>query len=404
MDLLVYSEPVFRAYNERLERVMLATDFSDLNKAVDRMSSLQADIRQLRSTRHEFILRLDLLDEKGIKDMLTIDVEAHKVYVELVMMMEAIRNTLQKEKQETTKLVKWAIASDQIIWHLLDKTRRPMVDVGLADASFNRIENGEGFSANSIEIGMLQGFNLTPNSIYPEIISPFLDESKGGGYNNGEKVVALKWTMLEPIGGIPVMDLLEVKMQPVKVQLERDTGDKLFAYLFPSGKESPFNVNGRAKLKGNDGDDSDLTTISDSDSHSLLSTTSDQMSIYSGRSSIRQGGSIIGVGKGPHKARSGLLRSDSSVGSDTVSTTARKASGDHSRKKHHEEQNENDAAVMYTRASNYVSIVKVLIHGTTLCVSYKVRLHESLGGRGLFRYVDHKLTSGHWKPQFYGPS
>lgn len=393
MDLLVYSEPVLKEQNERLERVILASDFRDLNKAVERMTELQGDIYKLGRIRHEFLTRMDVLDEKGIKDMLTIDVEVHKVYSELMIMMEAIRIALQKERQDMSKLVKWAIASDQIIWHVLDDARRPLVDVGLADASFNRIENGEGFNTNSIEVGMLQGFNLTPNAAYPEIVSPFTDESRGGGYDESKKVFKLRWTMLEPIGGIPIMELLECYLQPVKVQLERDTGNKIFAYLFPKGQESPFNVH-KPRPRREAEEDASMHTDSDSETLSL-STTNDAMSINSGTSGVtKSSNALVNFGRGlTQRARTGLSRNDSpatatAANSETASLASRT-------QKAKAQITKNDAAEMYSRASNYVSIVKVLIHGTTVCVSYKVSDLVEAGARGISRRIQQQqLTAG----------
>ncbi|CAN6596682.1 hypothetical protein TRVA0_001S03136 [Trichomonascus vanleenenianus] len=285
VDLLVYSEPGHQKTSERLEEVLLATDFSDLDGAVEKLNQLQRDIQQLEDLRNEFYVRLGDLEEQASEDLMKIEVEYQHVVLELVVMMRAIRTGLQrghkKSHDNTSMLMKWSIAADQIIWHVLGEDRKPFLDIGLADASFNRIESDEGYNSNTVEVGMMQGFNLLPNALYPEMFSPYVDNSSNVTFDS-EKLIYVEWTLLDPIGGIPIMDYFYVKLLPLKVQLEHDTGQKVFEYIFPASSEteSPFVVNKLSKSKnGEEDNDNDDDDDDDDVFEGVVFSSGDNMSI-----------------------------------------------------------------------------------------------------------------------------
>jgi hypothetical protein len=62
--------------------------------------------------------------------------------------------------------------------------------------------------------------------------------------------------MLEAIAGIPVMDHFEVNLFPMKIQLEREVGKRLFDYMFPGSSDSktksPFMVKNMQPVDDND--------------------------------------------------------------------------------------------------------------------------------------------------------
>lgn len=435
VDLLVYSEPIHRKKSEALEEVLLATDFSDLNKAVGRLNQLQEDIRQLLELRTEFAVRRGELDEQGNVDSTTIEVEYQHSVLELMVMMRALREGMQKgnhQREDVAELLKWAIASDQIIWHVLSKDRKPFLDIGLADASFNRIEGRDGFNSNTVEVGMMQGFNLTPQTLYPELFSPYIendhDDIKEG--NRNQKLIYVEWTMLDPIGGIPIMERFGMSLLPLKLQLERDTGKRIFEYIFPSsadGEESPFYVSHFHKRSGDDAsttapvdfdkessaagnedvyeydsstddDDGDDDGVNEGDSNavssegdigslsgnneqnSISSSKAGKVSLLSGHRKLLRGThhrQVFGSGSGSSSlsASAGSRSREKSPGTDTGSVMSRHRSSSRLRNGSGTSKDKNsqqdDISLMMQRSSNYMSIVDIKIDTTTLCISYK---------------------------------
>ena len=224
--------------------------------------------------------------------MAKIEVEQDHARQELFVMMEAISNAMRKvaRDDDTTQLLKWTIGADQVIWHVLDEKHQPFLDVGLANASFNRIEGSDGFNANSIEVGILQAFNLSPDTFYPEMISPYLE--KGQEFDAGAgNVISVNWTMLDPIGGIPIVQQFDIKLKPVKVQLESKSWDMLFNYIFPKGAdgksntESPFLLS-HVKKSGETASTMDDYSDSDSDEDSQSVTSSSVDTFYDDTGSV----------------------------------------------------------------------------------------------------------------------
>ncbi|KAG8412091.1 Protein FMP27, mitochondrial [Metarhizium acridum] len=87
---------------------------------------------------------------------------------------------------------------------------------------------------NLIRVGKVLGLNLLPDATYPEIIAPYSESDRNTMTGDTEQdMIRVYWHMLEAIAGIPVMDRFEVKLVPMKVQLEREAGKRLFEYIFP---------------------------------------------------------------------------------------------------------------------------------------------------------------------------
>lgn len=255
MDLLLYSEPLEKTRSERLEKIMLASDFSDLSGAPEMVQVLQDRIRQLEEIKMQFQVNEKYLDQEGWKDRISMDQELASYEDELFFIMKAITTSQQRvedrrEQERVTGLIHMNMSSKDIAWHLVRDKDESLVEFQLKSASFDRTDNNDGSNYNKIEISRINGFNLLPDALYPEIISPFTDVSRGGRELGNDKMLRVHWLMLEAIAGIPVVDYFEIDLVPVRLQFERDVAKKLFEYVFPGvggnafegGGFSPFMV------------------------------------------------------------------------------------------------------------------------------------------------------------------
>lgn len=253
MDLLLYQEPLEKTRDERLEKIMLASDFSDLRGAPELVSMLQERIRQLEELKTHFHVNEKYLDRQGWADRITLDQDLTSCEDELFFMMKAITTSQQKRDErkddsQASGLLRYYIAAKEIVWHLVREQDTPLVEFQLANASFERQDNSDGSNFNAVEIDRIQGLNLLENAIYPEMLAPYLDPAKPIPSDEEIKMLSIKWHMLEAIAGIPVVDHFEVNTFPLKLSLEYEIGHKLFEYVFPGardGKEegfSPFMV------------------------------------------------------------------------------------------------------------------------------------------------------------------
>ncbi|KAK4631990.1 UPF0648 protein [Fulvia fulva] len=249
MDLLLYNEPLEKTRSERLEKIMLASDFSDLSGTPEMVQMLQERIRQLEEIKMHFQVNEKYLDRQGWKDRIAMDQDLASCEDELFFMMKAITTSQQHEENprgadDSAGMLHLHIASKEIAWHLIRDKNESLMELQLKNATFDRTDNYDGSNYNSMEIGLINGYNLLPNALYPEILTPFTDESKGGRRLGNTKMLRVHWLMLEAIAGIPVMDYFEVDLVPLKVQVEREVAKKLFEYIFPGVGGNAFDGGG----------------------------------------------------------------------------------------------------------------------------------------------------------------
>ncbi|KAK0388477.1 hypothetical protein NLU13_4721 [Sarocladium strictum] len=244
LDLLMYSEPLEKTRSERLEKIMLASDFSDLSGAPEMVQRLQERIRQLEQIKHYFQIYSKYLDKKGWEDRLALEKDLASCEDELFFVMKAITTSQRKYDMhsDSNGLLKWSICARDIVWHLMQSSNEPLVELQLKDLQYDRTDNSDGSHMNRVRVGRVLGLNLLDDATYPEIIAPYHDEESNQKLEDSD-MIHVYWYMLEAIAGIPVMDRFEVSLFPMKIQLEREVGKRLFEYIFP-GIEDGDNASG----------------------------------------------------------------------------------------------------------------------------------------------------------------
>jgi hypothetical protein len=251
LDLLLYREPLEKTRNERLEKIMLASDFSDLGGAPDLVMGLQERIRQLEEIKTVFQINEKYLDKQGWEDRVEVEKDLAVYEDELFFVMKAITTAQRKQDdraqaRQSTGLLRWYITASEIVWHLLREGQESLAEFQLKNALFDRTDNNDGSNFNSMEIEQVRGLNLLPYALYPEMIAPYLENNKPLPENS--KCLKVQFVMLEAIAGIPVMEHFEVNLYPLMVQLEWEIGKQLFEYVFPGMKNknpdtgSPFMI------------------------------------------------------------------------------------------------------------------------------------------------------------------
>lgn len=298
LDLLLYSEPLAKVRSERLEKIMLASDFSDLRGAPETVNRLQRRIRQLEEIKDHFQIEARNLDKQGWEDRIAVEKDLASCEDELFFIMKAITTSQRKGDDRTSShshgILRWYISASEVVWHLMKSQAEPLVEFQLRKASYERTDNSDGSNNNTIEIERLHGLNLLPNAIYPQMIVPYLDQNRRGRESDDESMLQVKWLMLEAIAGIPVLDHFEVTLFPLKVQLEHDLGHKLFEYIFPgmgadafeNGGFSPFMIRNMPPLEGDESEDEETLDAFTTASPSLSNSSSDESQTMTGPGAI----------------------------------------------------------------------------------------------------------------------
>ena len=231
--------------------------------------SLQERIRQLEDIKLHFQINAKYLDKQGWQDRINLEADIANCEDELSFIMKAINTSQQKndnrKSSQSSGLLRWYLSASEIVWHLMRDNDEPLLEFQLGNAAYERIDNTDGSNHNVLEIEHIRGWNLLSNALYPEIIGPYYEtEDRRPSMMEGQKMVQGHWYMLEAIAGIPVLEQFYVTVFPLKVQLERELGKKLFEYIFPGvgskafedGNSSPLMVKNMEPL--DDGEDLEL--------------------------------------------------------------------------------------------------------------------------------------------------
>jgi hypothetical protein len=285
LDLLMYSEPLEKTRSERLEKIMLASDFSDLRGAPEMAEQLQERIRQLDDIKLHFQINSKYLDKQGWQDRINLEKDLASCEDELFFIMKAINNSQQRSEDrkaasETSGLLRWYLSGSEVVWHLMRDKNEPLLEFQLGNAAYERIDNTDGSNHNALEIEHIRGWNLLNNALYPEIIGPYHEppdhKERRPSAPQLDKMVQVHWYMLEAIAGIPVLEHFQVTVFPLKVQLERELGKKLFEYIFPGQGSNAFDSDNFSPLMVKNMEASDVEDDQELiDAHSALMSEQD---------------------------------------------------------------------------------------------------------------------------------
>jgi hypothetical protein len=423
LDLLMYSEPLEKTRSERLEKIMLASDFSNLSGAPKMVHKLQERIRQLEEIKMHFQIYSKYLDKRGWEERLYLERDLAACEDELFFMMKAITTSQRKydADADSTALVKWSIAARDIVWHLMQDSNEPLVELQLKDVEYDRTDNSDGSHINLIRVGKVLGLNLLQDATYPEIIAPYSDGDKSHSHECSDKdMIRVYWHMLEAIAGIPVMDRFEVTLHPMIVQLEREVGKRLFEYIFPgmerdngtgAKNDSPLivktefvgaedddseSVDGSTSRLGTPSTDKDpsfdtragslelrlrptLSSVATQESSkkalSVHSTESHHFRLFRSNTpkALNKKGSLESmrsntVRPGPMPRSSTGLSSKESVAGESKKSSR---FGLRHRSQEEKQQESDDLSKMIDRASNYMTFAHIKMPSVVLCLSYK---------------------------------
>lgn len=269
-DLLMGGKETKNFLRERIKQIIAVSEISDFMDTSKKIKNLQHNLRVCRRILlklNEYATSKSEVHQRE-RDYLRLEIE--KMKIELIILIRSIEFIGSKSSTKAA-MTNWSLLADQIILHLLEDDRKPLIDFALAGSKFSRIDAHDGSNWNTVEVLMMQGFNLQQKAVYPVLLSPLEDEASGN-IENLESMIKMTWRMLSPVGGINVMSNAELRIQPMHVQLDYSTAKKLFGYLFPK-EEEKVNDSELDQPDASFDDNSEDDSVSfDSASSSVLST------------------------------------------------------------------------------------------------------------------------------------
>ncbi|KAG2176544.1 hypothetical protein INT44_007207 [Umbelopsis vinacea] len=383
MDLVLYSEPARKERLERLKEIILTADMANLSNTTETIIYLQNNVRQLATTQEQYRLNRPELREQQLQDYKMIQGRLQHFREELYLVMEAIKK-YPSGKQDSMEAVqtklKVSFSSQTIIWEMIIESERTLCEWTLSNAHYVWLNKEDHSSSNTLELDMIQCINRLPNPTFAEIISPYLENRKQVDFSK-QKMLRGYLLDLPPVGGIPVVQHLEINLFPLKFQMTHEFGKLLASYVFPVEKRKgataaiPISSSSSAPNVT-----SSVVSSRSSEANSLMAASSfgDLRSAGKDTTSLSTSSDVVLSDTHLDSFKSDTLRPKRSEDylrsnfSSTTHTSKRSHGKKHSKNiSSNSVPNADDLSVMKERASNNRTFIYIKVPGAKHCLSYQ---------------------------------
>lgn len=271
-SLLFYSEPMSKSLSEKLEKLKFSIDFQDLRALHANLTSSHKYYQLMNILSNNYNFRQSKLDNESLNDYLMLNIERGNVVTDIYLMMQSILNgDIYQAGNGAQPKAEWILKADQIILHMLEDDRTPILDIAIAHGRYTRTIKEDNSNDNKLQIEMMQGFNLLPNAHYQGFLEP-LEAPKFE--SNDQNLINVDWSMKRSIGGIKIMENFQVNSQPLNIKIDEITGEKLMNFIFRTELESINESPLLNKLKDIETQSDDAVGESDYDDSSAGDTQS----------------------------------------------------------------------------------------------------------------------------------
>ncbi|KAI8985971.1 golgi-body localization protein domain-containing protein [Pilobolus umbonatus] len=389
-DLLLYKEPAKKERSARLREIMMAADRSSLYEVTEKIKDLQSRCRQLTHARDQYLQNMSLLDSKRIEDFKSIRHALNDAMEELYLGMEAVKmlqSNQRKDYHEPKTDFKFLVNAEKVVWKMLSKSDSTLSEWTITNLNFVLVNKEDHTSINTLEVDILQVKDTSPSAVFKDVLGPYYDSRKPYDFSR-HKMLRCYFVSLAPVGGIPVIQHLEINLHPLRAQVTYNFGKAFSYYLFPPEKNHKAIDN--APVANSNGAGSSLIVPPDNESGtSGLPTSSSAMGISSNKyekdcmrpanipkpsesapiilSSAHSDSSKYTMGSITSMRDDMELDESPSSSTLNVSHTGRR----YRKNKVNRSKTTDDLMVMKTRASSNRTFILVKIPGTKHCLSYQ---------------------------------
>ena len=399
--LLVYREPAAKKELEDIKAIFLASDFYQTEKTFVLLTRLQDRIRSLNNSAKEDIALINsskfqlasLIGGRSVEgpeaDSVSKALESWSKKMEAMrnaqndihIIMEALKlvSASREKKNIGKKLLvrnKIEVLLEKIIWTVKQPPTAVLGELQITRSSFNWVnyDDDSGRLLMSVSNILVSNKNIPKGDKFHDVIGPYKSEtSDSSEANQPLDIIRVEFLEAPPVGGIAIYDLLDIRMQPIRLQISRDFAGKLISFFYP---EKPS-----ANPNANQGASNNAKMIPSHSVHSLKSIADSGAEATSSSSSKAVGKKALTLSKAKealmyHKSVAGEKAGiGSSVSLNSLSTVA---AGGVSRVDSADVVGGTDIDKMRNRASENHSFALVRIAGGRHCISYKGRREKNI--------------------------
>lgn len=224
----------------RFREVMLAAERSDLAETVKQVRMLQNRSRYLMDMHKRFVAELPCLDSLGIREFHKNKRKLREKLEDLYLVVEAIRSiqTFRRDihLEETDNAMRFIFTSDEIIWEAVmdDAEQSSLCKWILINTKYVFLEKPNGSTKNTIEVDKMQIINTTESPVFTNVLDAYVDPTNPTQPDYVcNKMLSGVLDSLPPVGGIPVVQHLEINLLPLHLQISTAFGTAMKDYFFP---------------------------------------------------------------------------------------------------------------------------------------------------------------------------
>lgn len=203
----------------------------------------------------------------------------------------------QQQKQQTMAIGKINISIKSLIWNMQKDGESPFSQWVLENTNYHLTINSDQSHHHTFEVDKLLVKNTTSDPVFQQVVGPFIEGKRLSTYISPysspsssssnvtypdfsrQKMISGRLVSLKPVGGIPIIQHLEINLFPLQLQLTQTFWQSTIMYLFstPLLPNSPSTISLQTPSITTETASqlqSHLNTVQDSKSSPLSSTKS----------------------------------------------------------------------------------------------------------------------------------
>ncbi|KAG8742575.1 hypothetical protein FRC10_001240 [Ceratobasidium sp. 414] len=230
-DLILYTDPDQRERNRQLQMYMYSYDFRDFMTSARVVSQLQQRLRTLLETETQYACQGSPLTE----DRLMTRAQIFLVSEELNLIFKAIRLVQEQDENasdENKSNMRFDAFAKEISWKMLEDTNDTLAKLSVRGIEYAWYSQKDSSAANKLVINDLQALDSSLDAVFTEMLVKY-DKASSHPMVAKSLFAQAEWSILAPVGGIPIVNSFVLDLHPIRLQIERKVGRKIMAYIFP---------------------------------------------------------------------------------------------------------------------------------------------------------------------------
>ncbi|GMG18890.1 unnamed protein product [Ambrosiozyma monospora] len=238
LSMIEYDKTDSQKMKDKVKKFVQFSDSEDFLKMAEVLDDIQTDVRQLLDYKR-FLLLPGFSSQSALSkenELTFVNVELEKLFLRLNALVSFMQQTKAKKHNDSYDLRQLSVIVSSVKLELLLDDDTKFVNVQATETYFTTIQNPNGASKNQVLISDFIALDELPDAMYKTIISRLDDSS--------DAMAFVDWEVFEPVGGISVVGHKNIKLAPLKMEIDYSVAKKIYDFVYPESnlkmKEDAF--------------------------------------------------------------------------------------------------------------------------------------------------------------------